>query len=53
MLRGLALRVDNRNAFLWSAGYVPQLLTYRGREVPTPLKIRIVFGEIEAELASP
>jgi len=49
MLRGLALRVDHRNAFLWSAGYVPQLLTYPGREVPSPLKIRIVFGETKLE----
>jgi len=49
MLRGLALRVDRRNAFLWSAGYVPQLLTYPGREVPTPLKVRIVFGDTGLE----
>lgn len=45
VLRGVALKVDKRNAFLWTSGYVPQLLTYPGREVPTPLKVRIVFGE--------
>src|SRR5437899_5662669 len=44
MLRWLALRIDRRNAFVWTAGYVPHLLTYPGREVPTPLKVRIVFG---------
>ncbi len=44
MLRGLALRLEHRTAFLWTSGYVPQLLTYPGREVPTPLKVRIVFG---------
>lgn len=49
MLRGLALRLDHRNAFLWSAGYVPQLLTYPGREVPTPIRIRIVFGDTKIE----
>jgi hypothetical protein len=49
MLRGLALRIDRRNAFLWTSGYIPQLLTYPGREVPTPLKIRIVFGDTELD----
>ncbi|WP_197028148.1 hypothetical protein [Bosea sp. 117] len=45
MLRGLALPVSNRSAFLWSSGYVPHLRTYPGREVPTPLKVKIVFGD--------
>lgn len=45
VLRGLALRVDNRNAFLWTSGYVPKLLTYPGREIPSPLRIRIIFGD--------
>lgn len=49
ILRGLALKVDHRNAFLWTSGYVPKLLTYPGREVPTPLKIRIVFGDTGLE----
>ncbi|HEX8364566.1 MAG TPA: hypothetical protein VF603_04695 [Allosphingosinicella sp.] len=45
VLRGLGLEIDHRNAFLWTSGYVPKLLTYPGREVPTPLRVRIVFGE--------
>ena len=49
MLRGLALKVDRRNAFVWSSGYVPHLLTYPGREVPTPLKVKIVFGDTKLE----
>ncbi|MDP2411480.1 MAG: hypothetical protein Q8M26_14495 [Pseudolabrys sp.] len=49
VLRGTALKLDRRNAFLWNSGYVPQLLTYPGREVLTPLKIRIVFGDSEIE----
>jgi hypothetical protein len=44
IMRGLALKIDDRNAFLWTSGYVPKLLTYPGREVPTPLKVRVVFG---------
>ena len=49
VLRGLALKVDERNAFLWSFGYIPELKTYPGREVPTPLKIKVVFGETSIE----
>lgn len=45
ILRGLGLKIDYRNAFLWSSGYVPHLLTYPGREVPTPLRVKIVFGD--------
>ena len=46
VLRGLALKIDDRNAFLWASGYVPKLRTYPGREVPTPLRVRIVFGNV-------
>jgi hypothetical protein len=49
IMRNTALKLDNRNAFVWSSGYVPHLLTYPGREVPTPLKIRIVFGDSKIE----
>ena len=45
IMRGLALKVDDRNAFLWTSGYVPKLQTYPGREVPRPLKVKIVFGD--------
>jgi hypothetical protein len=47
--RRLALHMDDRNAFLWTMGYVPKLATYPGREVPTPLKIKIVFGETKLD----
>ncbi len=49
VLRGLGLRMDRRNAFLWTSGYIPKLLTYPGREVPTPLKVRIVFGDTDLQ----
>jgi hypothetical protein len=45
VMRGLALKIDSRNAFLWTSGYVPKLLTYPGREVPTPLRVKMVFGD--------
>jgi hypothetical protein len=49
ILRGLALHMNERNAFLWTMGYVPKLGTYPGREVPTPLKVKIVFGETKLD----
>lgn len=49
IMRGLALKVDDRTAFLWSSGYVPKLKTYPGREIPTPLKVKIIFGETPME----
>lgn len=49
VMRGLALKVDKRNGFLWSSGYVPKLRTYPGREIPTPLKVKIVFGDTTLE----
>lgn len=49
VMRGLALKVDDRNAFLWSSGYVPKLKTYPGREIPTPLKVKVVFGDTPIE----
>lgn len=49
VLRDVALKIDKRNAFVWTSGYVPKLLTYPGREVPSPLKVKIVFGKTVME----
>ena len=45
VLRGLGLQIDSRNAFLWTSGYVPSLLTYPGRESRRRLRVRLVFGD--------
>ncbi|WP_208454634.1 argonaute/piwi family protein [Jannaschia marina] len=42
VIRGTALLIDERNAFLWSSGYVPQLDTYIGPETPNPLSVTIL-----------
>jgi hypothetical protein len=42
VLRGTALILDERNANLWTTGYVPQLDTYIGPETPNPLFITIL-----------
>ncbi|MFC3692593.1 hypothetical protein ACFOWB_10260 [Chenggangzhangella methanolivorans] len=40
VLRGTALLIDDRSAYLWTTGYVPQLDTYIGPETPNPLLIK-------------
>jgi hypothetical protein len=42
VLRGTALILDERNAYLWTNGYVPQLDTYIGPETPNPLFITLL-----------
>jgi len=39
VLRGTALMLNDKNAYLWTTGYVPQLDTYIGPETPNPLFI--------------
>jgi hypothetical protein len=56
VLRGTALILDDRNANLWTTGYVPQLDTYIGPETPNPLFITVLrskgaMPKIEAVLA--
>ena len=42
VLRGTALILDEKNANLWTTGYVPQLDTYIGPETPNPLFITVL-----------
>ncbi|CAH2409470.1 hypothetical protein MES5069_880003 [Mesorhizobium escarrei] len=42
VLRGTAVMLDDRNAYLWTTGYVPQLDTYIGPETPNPLFITVL-----------
>lgn len=42
VIRGTALLLDDRNAYLWTSGYVPQLDTYIGPETPNPLFITVL-----------
>jgi len=45
VLRGTALQLDERRGFLWTKGFISELGTYPGREVPKPLAVEIVSGE--------
>lgn len=42
VLRGTAMILDEKNAYLWTNGYVPQLDTYIGPETPNPLFITVL-----------
>ena len=42
VLRGTALMLDEKSAYLWTTGYVPQLDTYIGPETPNPLFITVM-----------
>jgi hypothetical protein len=47
VLRGTALILDDRNASLWTTGFVPQLDTYIGPETPNPLFITVLRSKLE------
>jgi hypothetical protein len=40
-LRGIAMMVDDRSAYLWSSGYTPGIDTYVGPETPNPLQVTL------------
>lgn len=47
VIRGTALLLDQRSAYLWTTGYVPQLDTYIGPETPNPLLIKVLRSKAE------
>lgn len=47
VIRGTALRVAEKHAYLWTSGYVPRLDTYMGPETPNPISIKILRGECD------
>jgi hypothetical protein len=42
VLRGTAILLDDRNAYLWTTGFVPPIDTYIGPETPNPLFITVL-----------
>jgi hypothetical protein len=42
VMRGTAILLDDRNALLWTNGFVPRLDTYIGPETPNPLWITVL-----------
>ena len=47
VLRGTAVEIGPRNAYLWTRGYVPRLAAYQGFETPKPLSVQITHGEAD------
>lgn len=42
VIRGTAILLDDRNAYLWTSGFIPRLDTYIGPETPNPLFITVL-----------
>ena len=42
VIRGTAIILDERNALVWTNGFVPRLDTYIGPETPNPLSITVL-----------
>jgi hypothetical protein len=45
VMRGSTFRLEENRSLLWTAGYIPELVTYPGREVPNPLLVEISRGD--------
>jgi hypothetical protein len=50
VLRGSTYRLSGKRALLWTSGFIHQLSTYPGREVPNPLLIEICRGEANLDV---
>lgn len=49
MLRGMAHIQNERQAYLWTVGFVPRLQTFVGKEVPNPLFVNVCRGAASIE----
>lgn len=47
--RGMAMKVANNKAFLWTKGFIPRLQTQIGLETPNPISVEITRGEADIE----
>ncbi len=50
VLRGSTFRLGRNRALLWTTGFIHQLNTYPGREVPNPLLVEICRGEADLDI---
>jgi hypothetical protein len=50
VLRGSTYRLSRKRALLWTSGFIHQLSTYPGREVPNPLLIEICRGDVDLDV---
>jgi len=50
VLRGSAIMTSDRDAYLWTNGYVARFSNYIGWEVPSPLKVSIHRGDADLNI---
>lgn len=50
VLRGLAYKLHDRAAYLWTRGYAPRLRSYAGRGVPKALRVDISRGVADLDV---
>lgn len=50
VIRGTALKLSERMAYLWTSGYIPRLNTYLGPETPNPVFVHIQTGECDLDI---
>ena len=49
VIRGSALVVSEKRAYLWTAGFVARLGTYPGPETPNPLEVKVQRGKCDIQ----
>lgn len=47
VLRGTAILLDEKNAYLWTTGFTPRLDTYIGPETPNPILVTVLRSKGE------
>lgn len=50
--RGTLWIHNKRTAYLWASGFKTDLLTYDGWEIPSPIEIRVVYGDADIKQVS-
>lgn len=50
ILRGTSLELSSRFGYLWTKGFISEIGTYPGREVPRPLSVEVVNGDTDLEV---
>lgn len=52
VLRGTFWQINEKIGYLWGAGYKPLVKTYDGWEVPKPLKLEVLFGDVDVSVVA-
>ena len=49
-MRGIAVIINQKEAFLFTRGFVPRLNTSMSMEIPNSLHIKVVRGDVDIEI---